>query len=150
MPTVNEVATCIRTLRLKVKAESYPWLNAAAVEVNQVWNWGNVTSAKAARPFSGRARCLSGFDLDKLSAGASECFEHIGSQTIQRVNAEVATRRRQFKRTQLRWRVSRGAKRSLGWVPFKAAQLKRRGRSLTCGRSKKALWLLCPSAEVAA
>ncbi len=23
---------CIRTLRLKVKAEAYPWLNAAAVE----------------------------------------------------------------------------------------------------------------------
>jgi hypothetical protein len=32
-----ESATCIRTLRLKVKAEAYPWLNAAAVEVNYVW-----------------------------------------------------------------------------------------------------------------
>src|SRR5271157_1383438 len=129
-PRVNEVATCVRTLRLKVKAESYPWLNAAAVEVNQVWNWGNATSAKAARPFAGPAKWLSGFDLDKLSAGAGECFEHIGSETIQRVNAELATRRRQFKKTQLRWRVSRGAKRSLGWVPFKAAQLKRKGKSL--------------------
>jgi len=29
----------IRTLRLKVKRESYACLNAAAVEVNQVWNW---------------------------------------------------------------------------------------------------------------
>jgi len=125
-----QVSTCIRTLRLKVKAESYPWLNAAAVEVNQVWNWANATSAKAARPFAGAAKWPSGFDLDKLSAGASECFEHIGSETIQRVNAELATRRRQFKKTQLRWRVSRGAKRSLGWVPFKAAQLKRRGKSL--------------------
>ncbi len=129
-PMVIEVATCIRTLRLKVKAESYPWLNAAAVEVNQVWNWANATSAKAARPFAGPAKWLSGFDLDKLSAGAAECFEHIGANTIQRVNAELATRRRQFKKTQLRWRVSRGAKRSLGWVPFKAAQLKRRGESL--------------------
>jgi putative transposase len=129
-PRVIEVAPCIRTLRLKVKAESYPWLNAAAVEVNQVWNWGNATSAKAARPFAGPAKYMSGFDLDKLSAGAGECFENIGSATIQRVNAELATRRRQFKKTQLRWRVSRGAKRSLGWVPFKAAQLKRRGKSL--------------------
>jgi len=90
----------------------------------------NSPSAKAARPFAGPSKWLSGFDLDKLSAGASECFEHIGAETIQRVNAELATRRRQFKKTQLRWRVSRGAKRSLGWVPFKAAQLKRRGRSL--------------------
>jgi putative transposase len=125
---VIEGAMCIRTLRLKVKAESYPWFNAAAI--NQVWNWGNATSAKAARPFAGRAKWLSGFDLDKLSAGASEYFEHIGSETIQRVNAELATRRRQFKKTQLRWRVSRGAKRSLGWVPFKAAQLKRQGKLL--------------------
>jgi putative transposase len=129
-PRVIEDTMCVRTLRLKVKTESYAWLNAAALEVNQVWNWGNATSAKAARPFTGPAKCLSGFDLDKLSAGASECFEHIGADSIQRVNAELATRRRQFKKTQLRWRVSRGARRSLGWVPFKAAQLKRKGKSL--------------------
>jgi putative transposase len=120
----------IRTLRLKVKAEGYAWLNAAAIEVNQVWNFANATSYKAARPFAGRAQWLTAFDLDKLSAGATEYFEHIGSQTIQRVNAEFATRRQQFKRAKLRWRVSKGAKRSLGWVPFKAAQLKRKGRSL--------------------
>ena len=75
-PMVIDVAGCLRTLRLKVKAESYAWLNAAALEVNQVWNWGNATSAKAARPFAGEAQWLSGFDLDKLSAGAAECFEH--------------------------------------------------------------------------
>lgn len=43
---VIEGTMYIRTLRLKVKAESYPWLNAAAVEVNQVWNWGNATSVR--------------------------------------------------------------------------------------------------------
>ncbi len=130
---VIEGTTSICTLRLKVKAECYSWLNAAAIEVNQVWNWGNATSAKAARPFAGPAKWLSGFDLDKLSAGASEYFEHIGAETIQRVNAELAIRRRQFNKTQLRWRVSQGAKRSLGWVPFKAAQLKRNGKSLRFG-----------------
>jgi putative transposase len=121
---------CVRTLRLKVKTEAYSWLNAAAVEVNQVWNWANATSFKAARPFAGQAKWLSGFDLDKLAAGASEYFGHIGSETIQRVNAEFGTRRRQFKKSKLRWRVSRGAKRSLGWIPFKAVQLKRKGKSL--------------------
>jgi len=129
-PMTTEATTCIRTLRLKVKTESYPWLNSAAVEVNQVWNWANATSAKAARPFAGPGKWLTGFDLDKLSAGASQCFEHIDSETIQRVNAEFATRRRQFKKLQLRWRVSRGSKRSLGWIPFKAVQLKRKGKSL--------------------
>jgi IS605 OrfB family transposase len=129
-PMSIEATTCIRTLRLKVKTESYPWLNSAALEVNQVWNWANATSAKAARPFAGAAKWLTGFDLDKLSAGASECFERIGSDTIQRVNAEFATRRRQFKKLKLRWRVSGGSKRSLGWIPFKAVQLKRKGKFL--------------------
>jgi putative transposase len=120
----------VTTFRLKVKTEGYTWLNAAAVEVNQVWNWANATCHKAAYPFVGSGKWLSGYDLDCLCVGASECFEHIGSDTIQRVNAEFATRRKQFKKSRLRWRVSRGAKRSLGWVPFKAAQLKRKGRSL--------------------
>jgi putative transposase len=125
-----ESTTCIRTLRLKVKAEAYLWLNAAAAEVNHVWNYANEISYKAARPFAGPPRWLSGFDLDKLTAGATECFEHIGSDTIQRVNAEFATRRRQFQKAKLKWRVSRGAKRSLGWIPFKAVQLKRKTKSL--------------------
>jgi putative transposase len=128
--------TCMRTLRLKVKSESYPWLNAAAIEVNQVWNYANEVSARAARPFAGPAKWLTGYDLDRLTAGASQYFEHIGSDTIQRVNAEFATRRKQFKKTRLRWRVSRGSRRSLGWVPLKAAQLKARGKSLRfCGKS---------------
>jgi putative transposase len=122
--------TVVTSLRLKVKTEGYAWLAAAAAEVNQVWNWANTTCHKAAYPFVGSGKWLSAYDLDGLCVGASECFEHIGSDTIQRVNAEFATRRKQFKKSRLRWRVSRGAKRSLGWVPFKPAQLKRKGKSL--------------------
>jgi hypothetical protein len=47
---------CVRTLRLKVKREGYAWLNAAAIEVNQVWNFANAASYKAARPFAGQPR----------------------------------------------------------------------------------------------
>jgi hypothetical protein len=72
----------IRTLRLKVRPSVKSWLDAAAVEVNQCWNWANATSAKAARPFAGRGRWLSSYDLDRLSAGATEYFEHIGADTI--------------------------------------------------------------------
>jgi putative transposase len=125
-----------RTLRLKVRPESYRWLNAAAMEVNQVWNWCNDVSAKAARPYVGQGKWLTGFDLNNLSAGAAQCFERIGADTIQRVNLEYATRRRQFKKVKLRWRVSRGARRSLGWLPFKAASLKRKGKALRfCGKT---------------
>jgi putative transposase len=126
----SDIQHCVRTLRLKVKREGNAWLDAAAIEVNQVWNYANATSYKAARPFAGTGKWLSAFDLDKLTAGATEYFERIGSDTIQRVNAEFATRRRQFKRAKLHWRVSKGSKRSLGWVPLKAAQLKRKGKSL--------------------
>jgi putative transposase len=126
----SDVQHCVRTLRLKVKREGYAWLDAAAIEVNQVWNFANATSFKAARPFAGSARWLSAYDLDKLSAGATDYFQRIGSDTIQRVNAEFVTRRKQFKKAKLRWRVSKGTKRSLGWIPFKPAQLKRKGKSL--------------------
>jgi putative transposase len=112
----------VYTLRLKVKAEGYAWLNSAAIEVNQVWNYANATSYRAARPFAGKGKWLSAYDLDKLTAGATECFERISSETIQRVNAEFATRRKQFRKAKLRWRLSKGAKRSLGWLPFKAVQ----------------------------
>jgi putative transposase len=83
-----KIQHCVRTLRLKVKAEGNAWLNAAASEVNRVWNYANATSYKAASPFAGAGRWLNAFDLDKLTAGAAEYFDHIGSETIQRVNAE--------------------------------------------------------------
>jgi putative transposase len=125
-----ETRTCIRTLRLKVKPEAYAWLNAAAIEVNQAWNYANATSEKAARPFAGPSKWLSAFNLDKLTAGASACFERIQSDTIQRVNAEFVTRRKQFKKTRLRYRKSFGSNRALGWIPLKPIQLKRKGKSL--------------------
>jgi putative transposase len=121
-----------RTLRFKVQPESYRWLDAAAIEVNQVWNWCNEVSAKAARPYVGKAKWLSGFDLNNLSAGAAQCFEHIGADTIQRVNLEYALRRRQFRKMKLRFRISCGTRRSLGWVPFKVANLKRQGKAVRC------------------
>lgn len=125
------------TLRLKVKREACPWLHAAAVEVNQVWNWANATSIDAAdRNRRAHVKFLSGFDLCNLSAGTTEYFEHIGAHTTQRVCTEYAAKRRAAKRVKLRWRVSRGARRSLGWVPFKAASIKRKGVGIRfCGKS---------------
>src|SRR5271169_251778 len=119
---------CIRTLRLKLKPEGCAWLNAAAIEVNQVWNYANEISGKAWRPFAGRAKWLSAYDLNNLTAGAAPEFDFLGSATIQRINAEFATRRNQLKKLRLKWRVSRGPRRSLGWIPFKAEQLKLKGQ----------------------
>jgi putative transposase len=128
-PISENNLTCMRTLRLKVKPESYAWLDAAAIEVNQVWNYCNEMSNRAARPFVGRPKWLSGFDLNNLTSGATECFERIGADTIQRVCGEYAVRRKQSKKP-LRWRSSWGSKRSLGWVPYKIEQVKLKGKCL--------------------
>jgi IS605 OrfB family transposase len=116
-----------RTLRLKVRAEAYAWLNAAAVEVNEVFNYCNETSLKAATRTDIKRKWMSGFHLCSLTAGASQYFDKIGADTIQAICVHYAQKRQAARRLKLRWRVSRGARRSLGWVPFKAASLKRKG-----------------------
>jgi IS605 OrfB family transposase len=124
------------TLKLKVRPESYGWLSAAAVEVNGVFNYCNETSFQAATRTDRKRKWLSGFDLCALTAGAAEFFTRIGADTIQRICVEYAQKRAAAKRRRLRWRVSRGSRRSLGWLPFKAASLKRKGRALRfCGKT---------------
>lgn len=125
-----------RTLKFKVRSEAYGWLSAAAVEVNQVYNYCNETSWLAATRTDLKRKWLSGFDLCNLTSGAARYFERIGADTIQRVCTEYVQKRVAAKRRKLRWRVSRGSRRSLGWVPFKAANLKRRGKELRfCGKT---------------
>jgi putative transposase len=125
-----------RTLKLKVRLESYGWLNAAAVEVNQVFNFANEASLLAATRTDLKRKWLSGFDLCHLTSGSACYFERIGADTIQRICVEYAQKRSAAKRLRLRWRLSRGTRRSLGWVPFKAASLKRKGRALRfCGKT---------------
>ena len=87
-----------RSLRWKVRSDLYAWLNAAALEVNQVFNYCNETSFKAATRTDLKRKWMSGFDLCNLNAGATEVFDNIGADTIHS-----------------------------GWIPFKAASLKRKG-----------------------
>jgi len=78
----------------------------------------------------GRVNGCLAFDLNRLSAGATECFEHIGAGTIQCVNAEYAQKRIRFKKFKLKWRTSSGSRRSLGWIPFQPANIKRKGNAI--------------------
>ena len=126
----------VRTVRLKVRSECYSWLNAAAIEVNQVFNFCNETSLLAATRTDRKRKWLAGFDLCNLTAGACAYFQRIGADTIQQVCVEYAQRRRVAGRWKLRWRVSQGSRRSLGWIPFKSGSLRRRGRALRfCGKT---------------
>jgi hypothetical protein len=92
------------TLRLKVRAESYAWLNAAGDEVNQTWNFCN---ERAATMLGNLGRWLSGFDLCNETAGSTQYMERIGADTIQRVCTEYAAKRNAVRKQRLRWRVSR-------------------------------------------
>lgn len=115
----------MKTLKVKVKPDAYNWLNACAFEVNQVFNYCNEVSAKAAKPYAGKGKWLSGYDLQKLLAGSTkEGLEYLPSVSMQQVAEEFATRRKQFKKTKLRWRISTGARKSLGWIPFKKGGIK--------------------------
>jgi putative transposase len=109
-----------RTLRLKVRPESYGWLSAAAVEVNQAFNYCNEASWLAATRTDLKRKWLSGFDLCALTAGASQYFERIGADTIQRICVEYAQKRVAAKRCKLRWRVSRGARALIAPKPLDA------------------------------
>ena len=116
--------THTKTMSLKVRAEAWAWLDQAAREVNLVWNYCNATSHQAIRSFAGPARFLSAYEMDKLTAGAGACFDRIGSDVCQRVSSEYVTRRKQFKKAKLRFRASGGSKKALGWIPFKAVNIK--------------------------
>jgi putative transposase len=117
----------MRTLRLKVRRETYGWLNAAALEVNDVFNYCNETSLKTATRSDTKRKWLSGFDRCNLTAGSSRYFEKIGAETLQSICIHYAQKREAVRRVKLRWRVSRGPRRSLGWIPFRATSLKRKG-----------------------
>jgi putative transposase len=101
------------TLRLKVRAEAFAWLNAAAIEVNEVFNYCNETSYKAATRTDTKRKWMSGFDLCGLTAGASQYFDKIGADTIQSSCNHYAQKRHAAHRAKLRWRASRGTRRSL-------------------------------------
>ena len=117
--------------RIKDSGSSGTTLEKMSRSVNQVWNFSKATTrdalgAKSARIIVdkktgkqiGIPNFLSSSELDALVAGSSKELE-LHSQTVQAVTQEYCTRRIQFKKL-LRWR----GKKSLGWVPFKAAGIK--------------------------
>ena len=129
-----------RTLKIRVKDKHAVLLQRMATQVNQVWNFCNETSSRSIRE---RSTWLSGFDLQKYTNGFSKCDGVlIGSKTIQQVCEEYATRRKQFKKAKLRWRVSnpKSSKRSLGWIPFKSGALVYANGQIQFAGHRLSLW----------
>ena len=109
----------VKTLKVRVRDKHAPLLRAMSREVNFTWNYVNELTSRMIRE---RHRWPSAFDLAPSVAGASQCFEHIGSTAIDEVCAVHAKSRRQAGTVRLAWRVSNPKARrySLGWVPFKS------------------------------
>ena len=132
--------TFTRVLRLRLKDKHARALREHAYWVNQVWNYCNELSFKVLQH---ERRLLSGFDLQKYTAGATREGLPLHSQTMQAIAEEYALRRKQFKKTKLRWRVSnpKSSKYSLGWIPFKASALRyRSGQVHFSGLGPLSLW----------
>lgn len=126
-----------RTLRLRLKDKHAGFLLEQAREVNFVWNYCNELSHKILQR---EGRFCSSADLDKLTAGATKAGLSLHSQTIQAISKELVTRRKQFKRAKLRWRVSGGSRRSLGWIPFKASAIRYKSGQVWYAGRPLSLW----------
>lgn len=109
------------TIKIRVRDKHAPLLRKMGAEANQVWNFANELSYRMIRE---RGHWMTGFDFSPYTVGACEEFKHIGSSTIQEVCAQFAIKRKTARKAKLRWRKSFGARRSLGWVPFKARATK--------------------------
>ena len=113
-----------KTLRVRIKDKHKKLLLAMSRDVNTVWNYCNEISHKA---IVDRKKFLSGFDLNNLTSGFTKCEGVlIGAHTTQEVCENYAIRRKQFKKSKLKWRVSNRKRStySMGWVPFKKGSIK--------------------------
>jgi putative transposase len=126
-----------RVLRLRLKDKHAAQLCAMARDVNLVWNYCNELSAKV---FERERRFIGTYELHQYLAGASKEGLGVGSAVFQEVAEELVRRRRQFKRVKLRWRSSRGARRSLGWIPFKSRSLTYKAGQVSFQGLKLSLW----------
>ena len=117
-----------KTLQVRVRDRHAALLRQMAFEVNQVFNFINEMTTDGysnVSEYGPKQRVwLTEFDVNKRVAGIQkERQYHIGSATVQEISKSHAKARKQFERSKLRWRKSGGANRSLGWIPFRGAQV---------------------------
>jgi putative transposase len=131
--------TATRVLRLRVKDKHASWLSGLAREVNTVFNYCNDLSVKV---FERERRFLSGFDFWPFLKGVTrgDCALHLPVQAVQEIAEEYARRRRQHRKVRLAWRRSGGARRSLGWIPFKVRTIRYRGGQVYFAGRWLSLW----------
>ena len=126
-----------KVLRLRIKDKHAAHLLAQSREVNQVWNY---SQDLALNVLAREHRFMSAYDMAAYTKGAAKEGLSLHSQTVQAVSEEYCTRRKQFKKAKLRWRVSHGSRRSLGWIPVKASALSYRNGQVHYQGKALSLW----------
>lgn len=128
-----------RTLHLRVRDKHARLLLEQSRWVNFVWNYVNELSS---RVLEREGRVLTGYDLHEYTRGATKEGLPLHSQTVQSVNEEYARRRRQARRSRLRWRISNRNRSnySLGWVPFNKSAIAYRGGQFHFAGVPISLW----------
>lgn len=104
-----------KTLKLRIKDKHAAILRRWSASVNLVWNYCNELSSRSIKE---RHKSLSGYDLQQYTSGASKLVG-LNAATVQMIGHEYVTRRKQFKKSRLAWRKTRGVRRSLGWIPYR-------------------------------
>jgi IS605 OrfB family transposase len=135
---VAEDQQLFKTYSYRVKdATSGARLIRLGNSVNSVWNYCNEISARSAER---GPKWITKAQLRDLTKGASRELD-LPSQVIQEVIDEFIIKRRAHGKPRLRWRVSRGPKRSLGWVPFTNQDVRLVERGVVSFRGNKfRLW----------
>ena len=110
---MNNLKYTLKTLKVRVKDKHSNVLCRQAIDVNTVFNYINELSYKSIKH---KNVFLSNYDIQKYTDGSSKYLK-LHSQTVQAICKEYVTRRKQFKKSKLKWRKSYGSKRSLGWIP---------------------------------
>ena len=106
-------------------------LKVLAGSVNFVWNYINDLSYKNIK---NNGRFLSNYTIDSYTSGSSKELP-LHSTTFQAISKVYVVARKEAHKRKLAWR---SAKRSTGWIPFKASAIKIADDTATyCGQSFK-------------
>lgn len=116
-----------RVLRIRIKDKHASALRALAEEVNFVWNY---TQELALKVLERERRFMTAYDVQPFVRGAGKAGLQLHSHTVQAVYEEYIRRRYHAKKVKLRWRVSKGSRRSLGWIPYKTKGIRVRAGQL--------------------
>lgn len=104
-----------------------------------VWNYCNELSFTHTQR---TGKFFSSYDLQNYTKGATKEGLKLNSASVQMIGAEYVTRRKQFKKVKLNWRVSnpKSSKRSLGWIPFRHDCISYEGGQIQYAGIRLGLW----------